>query len=245
MAVQLDDYATLRNDANLVHYMRLESATATVGSNMTNTNSVTFIAGQFNNAAHFVKASSQSLDLASDLGITNGNITIIAWVKVGTAPSSGNYTGFVGKADGGTFVQYGLWYNNPSGTLQVWFDREKGGVANQGVQLNQTLTIDTWYQLAMTYDGTNVRGYIDGAEVTGSPVAASGDGSSAEADGYEIGTLVGNSGGAHTGRYGDHDVDDVAIFSRALSATEISDFYNATAAATPSGRRRMLTGIGQ
>src|SRR3990167_878346 len=230
MAIQLDDYATLRNDANLVHYMKMESATATVGSNLTNNNSVTFVAGQFNNAGHFLKASTQSLELVSDLGITNGNMTYIAWVKITTAPGTGVNFGIVDKTDGGVFVRYQLGYRDSGGVKQVMFRRDRAGMADGGYNENQTLTVDTWYQLAMTYDGTNVQGYLNGATL-GTATAASGNGSASAADGYVIGARVADGGGVNTDWCANADIDDVAVFSRALSSTEISDFYNASSSA--------------
>ena len=156
-AVELEGYSALRNDANLVHYMRMESATATVGSNMTNQNSVTFVAGQFNNAGNYVAASTQALYLVNDLGITNGDITMIFWVSINSLPASDDFYTLVVKGDGGTFIDYFIVYWNVAGTPHVRFSRTKAGVANEWVDQTQTLTVDTWYQIAMTYDGISLR----------------------------------------------------------------------------------------
>jgi energy-converting hydrogenase Eha subunit B len=78
----------------------------------------------------------------------------------------------------------------------------------------------------MTYDGTNMRGYLNGALVSG-PTAASGTGGSA------FGSSVTYIGAGHDGgntaasflHFTSGIIDDAAIFSRALSAAEIATWY--------------------
>ena len=235
-AIELESYAVLRNDADLVHYMRLESATATVGSNMTNNNSVTFISGQFNNAGHFLRASNQSLYLASDLGIGAGAITLCSWVKITTQPANDTRFGIQGKDDGGLFVRYMIQYDDTGGTDRVRFLRNRTGVADGGYSVNQTLTTDTWYHICMTYDTTNIQGYLDGATL-GSATAASGNGSASAHDCYAIGAHCNDDGGGdgtNVDSRANADIDDAAVFDRALTSTEIADYYAATAAAGSS-----------
>ena len=233
MSIELEGYSTLRNDANLVHYMRMESATATVGSNMTNVNSVTFSAAQFNNGGVFSRASDTALYLGSDLGITNGAITFIGWVKFTAQPADGDLWPIFDKTDGGVFVRYGLYYTSSGGTKRLQCRRDRAGVADGGYTVDQTLSNDTWYQVAYTYDTTNVQGYVNGSAV-GTATAASGNGSASAVDAYVLGARA-NDDGAGDGVNHSHDmtglIDDAAVFSRALTSTEISDFYNASSSA--------------
>ena len=74
----------------------------------------------------------------------------------------------------------------------------------------------------MTYDGTNLRGYLDGSLVAG-PAAESGSGGTCGEPNY---TSV---GAIHSGGYMqfmDGEVDESSVWSRALSASEISQLYN-------------------
>lgn len=80
-----------------------------------------------------------------------------------------------------------------------------------------SLLPDTWYHAAVTYDGATVRLYVngqpDGQSAMGLDTQLSGDG-------LTIGLR-------HSGSRWQGEIDDVAIFDRALSAAEIAAVYQA------------------
>jgi len=86
-----------------------------------------------------------------------------------------------------------------------------------------TFEINTWYHVAATYDGTNMRVYIDGVEETSGafPAALSGP-INVSSHNCEIGS-DGFSSIHFSGQ-----IDDVRIYNRALSSDEIADLYVAT-----------------
>jgi len=108
---------------------------------------------------------------------------------------------------------------------------------------NQGLITGVWYHIAGTYDGSNVRTYINGVEF-GTGTAASG------AITYDAtGNLyMGAEEGASRNLFG--SMDDVRVYNRALSAQEVTQLYNSAkmtrenspsrASSTPSAGNRLV-----
>ena len=94
------------------------------------------------------------------------------------------------------------------------------GDTGSGVNTNASLPLDTWTHLAATYDGTTWRFYINGTEAANTN--AGGTLGPANAASLEIGAS-GTCGNTFPGL-----IDEVEIFNRALSASEIQAIYNAS-----------------
>jgi hypothetical protein len=149
---------------------------------------------------------------------TGNQITINAWVNpnssghgrpIAQKRSSSNVGGYTFET---TYSPFG-----PDDGLQwaIWF----GGTD----QLLQTpanvLTNGTWQHVAATYDGAAMRIYVNGVEVAS--VAASGS-IDPVSDAFVIGRNVTNTSFAWDGL-----IDEVQLFNRALSASEIQAIFNA------------------
>ncbi len=183
---------------------------------LTNNNSVAQDSGAFGGAANFgVVNTNKNLSVSNDLGITNGAITISLWVKLNTEIAADQWS-FCFKGDGGTHVTYGIIYEYNAGIRRVGFQRIREGVAGDGPYYNIALGTSNWYHLVMTYDGSNVRGYLNGALV-GGPTSSSGNGSAGGSDKFTI--------GGEASWYASCMIDDVSIFNRALTAAEIETIY--------------------
>ena len=167
------------------------------------------------------KASSDKAAIANDLGITGGNITLMGWFNPQAQPATNTNHGYASQGDAGTFVKYGIMYQDAAGTKQLRVARRREGVAEGDIIDNVTLSDGTWYHLALTYDGTNLRGYKDGVEMTNSPLATSGDGSASANDHAEICRVF---DGAADAAFGTVLAKDVYIFNAALSAANIIKF---------------------
>jgi concanavalin A-like lectin/glucanase superfamily protein len=228
---QVDRGGTLAT--NLVAYYKLEDATnflSTSSYNLTTTGTVLFDAGKVNNAADFSTNNTSSyLYTTSDLGINGGIVSISAWVNVTTQPSNTFVAAVHQFSNGSSHVDYDFWYVDSGGTKTLEFVRDRNGIASDFASVTTTLTTNTWYNLVLTYDGTDIRGYINNTLVAG-PASSTGSGFSGGPptdDGFEISGI--NKNGTHLWN---GQVDEVGIWNKVLDATETTDLYNGGAGQT-------------
>lgn len=129
------------------------------------------------------------LTVSSNLGITGANITIETWVNIRTAPTAGSFREIAIFFRGAT-SPYKVWeiaYLDSAGTKKLSFQQGRICVGNDYRQVNYDLGTNTWHHVAMTDDGTTVRGYVDGVEVVNG--ASGGAGSSCGSDEFNINDL--------------------------------------------------------
>lgn len=208
---------SLYNDANLVAYWELEDLNATIGGyTLTNTGTVAFNAAKFDNGADFgAEGSGKKLSIANDLGLTGNAYSFVGWFKITDAPASGNFLELLNHQGINGTDNEGMRYNNNSGTFEMWFHRVKNGISDETLTVTQTLTVGTFYHIAHTWDGTTMRGYINGVEIGNR--GSTGNGSSGITDGFNMSATGGTGGG--------YIADDVAVFTRALAAAEVLSIY--------------------
>jgi len=144
---------------------------------------------------------------SASLDITSA-ITMIAWINPDTLPS-GSYRDIVSKE-----LSYRVVIDG-NGKYKSYI---YGGPAGWNLSASSVST-STWQMLAVTYDGSNVRHYLNGVEDGNSPFSRSGDIQTGSYD-LQFGILTGNSN-----KY-DGLIDEVRIYDRALTASEISTLYN-------------------
>jgi prepilin-type N-terminal cleavage/methylation domain-containing protein len=166
-------------------------------------------AGTFNGASTYVNEGS-----GSALNLTS-YISIVAWVN--PSPSCANPCVVVGtNGVGSTLTAYDIYLRNaPGADIGVGFvtpDNLQHGGGTGG-----TVNYGQWNYLAMTFDGTTVRSYLNGVLVN------SGSATSSMTRNF-TGTYLGKyaSGGYFSGL-----IDDARIYNRALSTAEIQAIYNA------------------
>lgn len=190
---------------------------------LTNTNTVTYVAGKINNTARFVSGSSQKLSRSYIVGTTaGGSISISAWLRINNAPGANVRYTLASIAAGGTspYIAYILGYEDSGGTKRLWINRQKMAVANAENYYNTTLTTSTFYHLVLTYDGTTMTLYLNG-----SSVISQGQTGNGTAHGGADETVVG-AYHASQGNFMDGDIDEIGVWSRALSSTEVTSLYN-------------------
>jgi hypothetical protein len=139
-----------------------------------------------------------SLDLSTEM-------TLEAWVK--PSQLAGWRTVILKEGGGGqVYGMYGsAWGDHPSGHVNPGTE--------QWTQAPASLPVNSWSHLALTYNGTVARLYVDGAQV-----------SQANISGGPIQTSTGAlriGGNAPWGEYFHGLIDEVRIYNRALSAAEI------------------------
>lgn len=221
---------SLRSDANIKAYYRLNSGALTTdftanGYTLTNNNSISEVAGKFSGGASSGTGNTNKyLSINNDLGITNGAITVSMWVKINTTPTGSTVTSLFEHGDAASDVRYWIRYNGNSGTPQLSFNRQKENVANNQVTTNHTLSTTAFTHVVLTYDGTDVEGFINGASV--GTIGSTGDGSGGVDIDYTY-LFAARSQTPAVVFYSDAVIDDVAIFSRALTDAEILRIYKA------------------
>ncbi|MEA2096008.1 MAG: LamG domain-containing protein, partial [Candidatus Cloacimonadota bacterium] len=139
-------------------------------------------------------------------------LTISLWVKLDELPNTiTDITQHLG--DGNSKAHLRTTSDN-----KIYFAIAEKGSVNS----NTVLTANAWYYLTAVYDGSFVRLYING-NTDGTPDSASGDIVWGTINNAQIGGQTGGTGGLLKGSF-----DELHIYSRALTSTEITNIYNNT-----------------
>lgn len=150
-----------------------------------------------------------SIPDSSPLDVTN--ITISFWTKLDTT-SQTDGAGFVCKGDGGGGE---VWCIDVSGSIMRFYFWS-GGSAYASASTS-VLTTD-WTHVAATYDGSTSVIYINGT-----PEDTDNHGVSLDTNNHVVSIGARQSGGADYDYAIDGLIDDVRIYSRALSSTEVGE----------------------
>jgi hypothetical protein len=231
-----------QNGSIVSRWLLDESGTGTradiVGTNtLSNSNSVTNGAGYtapgatFDNSADYEASSSMSLfrgDNAS-LSIT-GNMAISMFVKLESAPSSGNNMAFLSKIDFGSANSYLFAYVNTGGTFFLDFTTSSNGSNLADAQVTQTLTLGTWYHLVMVYTAAagSAAFYLNGTQTgtTQTGLHTSIFDSGAE---FDLGRT------ANSASYYDGLMQDAILWNTTLTSGEASSLYTLYQTSSISG----------
>lgn len=171
------------------------------------------------------------------LDFLSNKITFSCWVKQLSYQRS-TYSGF---GNGGQFIiSQGRDYSDPTGANNNGFNLySSAGVPSVYCGLTytnagMTMVLNTWYHLATTYDGSNVKIYVNGelkstAAVSTPPQWTNNSGV----------FCVGKMAYGYTGedRYFPFvgNISDVRVYSTALSAEDIKELYNVSGSIDNSG----------
>ena len=141
----------------------------------------------------------------TNLPAANGAVTISAWLKLG---STATVQDAVALGDGGSNgVKLGI---QSVGSLAAW----TWGATPTTLASTLAPSDAAWHQVTFTYDGTNNRLYLDGA-LQSTTAAAHQSGATTVAD-------LGSYDGTHELMAAGGAVDDVRVYNRALTGTEVS-----------------------
>lgn len=214
----------LYSDADLVAYYKLEDATDDIGSNdLTNNGGTTFTSALFNNGANMgVTADGKWVYTNTNFTAAyNTPTTVVGWVKMTTDVSAGKTAigllvySFVGNPGRG-FTWVAEWNG---GTPRIKVRINSSGNDAQQEYYTTTLGTTNWHHFATTSDGTTLITYFDGVAISAG-VTLSGT-MNLPAPALSIGDGIQISSGSTI-------QDDVAVFKRVLTATEIDNLYNGT-----------------
>lgn len=203
---------------NLVSYWKLDEASGnaadSVGSNtLTNTNTATYSAGKLSNAVNFVAGSTQKLSKTSATGLPSGSDarTISCWFKTSDINQGGG-EGLVGY---GTYASVQLFSFSQGTSGKIAID-----IGAEARELNYTFSTDTWYHIVATLPGGGSKvftTYVNGVSVgditfTGTP--------------NTVNSLICFGTNLGSDNYWSGSLDEVGIWSRALTADEVSQVFN-------------------
>lgn len=188
---------------------------------------ITSVSGVVSNAVHFGGTSSDYISMADNPAISVGagtNFSISMWIKHDTGTIGGGNTVFViGHFGAVNDFGYGIYITSS----QFVFDLAPDGTSTTYQEFTKAFTVGTgWHFLVVTYNGSQIGMSIDGAAQTTSSYSSGIFDSTAD---FAIGNAPNNrtAGTSFLGA-----IDEVSIYKRALSDSEISDRYN-----SGSGRR--------
>ena len=209
------------NNIGLVGYWSFNEGTSTIandysGNGTTGTLTTTgsnlpqWVPGKFGSALSF-DGSSNYVNVPNGFTLSSG-YTWCAWMESPNAPTttSGLSLPISNKAAWG----FNWNYNNSSYVQAVWHDTSSGYAY---AQLTTPLQANTWYFICGSWDGSNdLDAYLNGTLQTTTTGVTS-----AEPPGgpFEIGAYSSGS------NYFNGTIDDVRIYDRALSATEVAGLY--------------------
>ncbi|MCK4782035.1 DUF2341 domain-containing protein [Candidatus Parcubacteria bacterium] len=158
----------------------------------------------------------------SSLLMGSGNFTVSAWIKAtsggdgwivvkGSGWSGGKRYGIAFTTDGG----------RSDGTIKVAIDDNS---TRKNVFSTSQYADGEWHFVAAMRDGDNLRLYIDGSEDANSPTDISGYSSLDNNRICSIGAIY-NEDTSAMAQYFNGAIDEVRIYNRALSSTEINEHY--------------------
>ncbi|HEU4687524.1 MAG TPA: putative Ig domain-containing protein [Vicinamibacterales bacterium] len=152
------------------------------------------------------------------LDVSGTGLTITGWVKSSSFSTSIDQR-FVSKStDTAEQNHYWMLGQTNNGQNLLRFRLKTGTTTTTLVASTGDLPIGAWYHVAATYDGSMMRIYLNGAEV--GAVQKTG----ALASNAAVPVNIGRSPDGSNAMHG--SIDDVRIYARALSASEISAVSN-------------------
>ena len=219
----------------LVGYWSMNEGTGTVagdGSGNGNqgvlTGGPTWVDGKRGKALNF-DGVNDYVNAGSDASLDKiglGARTVTAWINARSL-GEGNFGRIIDKNQGGAVGWLLYLCNSDSCVNGFRFNQTTTGTNNDIYDARNVLTFNKWIHVAFTYSGTvgtPAIFYIDGKSVTVS-TRTTGDGS-LDDDSANVATIGGST---PTDRTFDGLIDEVRVYNRALSATEIQALYKSGA----------------
>ena len=156
------------------------------------------------------------IDCGNAIAPTTG-YSASAWVNVTSFPTGSNVGTIIEKGYDGTDEPFSFNFRTPTEMRSFTYDGTLHGVTNHV----HGMSTGVWYHVATTFDGATWKLFIDGVEV-----AAVNDSTALVQN--SLNTYVGASWGINTVyRFLDAKLDDVRLFYRALTQSEITHLATA------------------
>jgi len=215
-------------DPNLVGWWKLDEGSGTTaydssgnGNDGTLQGNPQWVTGKIGGALQFDGDDSVNLGNANMLNLGTDNWTITAWIKT-------TITGTGDDNKGTVFANGGDWSGGIRFTLAV-SESQEGSITlttdddSTKVQATSSATVNdgVWHHVVGMRDGTTLNVYIDGIlDGTNSVPAGYNLSGTSQHDAY-IGTITDHTNNSLRKYFRDGAIDDVRIYSRALTQAEI------------------------
>ena len=216
------------NSNGLVGYWSFEDATGTKATDfsgngntgtLTNMEAADWVQGKRGKALSF-DGSDEYVDLGTSAGNFNNtdSFSVSAWINANTLNSTNRC--IVNRVTGSPANG---WEMRITTANKVRFLLASTS-ANYNGQDTTVLSTNTWYHVVGTWNGSDAKIFLNGVEDTSTPITQN-----------SVGTITGTrtlAVGANaitSSSYFPGSIDDVRIYNRALSATEVSALYNSGA----------------
>jgi hypothetical protein len=173
------------------------------------------------NRAYYFDGTSSYINCGNSTTFDLNNHTIVAWINIDSiVDPAGKH--IVGKVNSNTYETLSFGIKDSNNTIGTAF--ATGTEINHSLSSTTALQPNHWYYVAMTYDNSTVEFYIDG--VLDSSFSRTGT----------VRTCTNNLAiGRHNGDVSvtgpalfKGSIDDVRIYNRALSASEMQALYTST-----------------
>ncbi len=214
------------NDLGLVGYWSFDSGDVsgtTVldqsgnGNNGTTVNSPKQVPGKLAQALSF-NGTSQYVSVPYSASLAPPVVSVSAWAYYNSVPGNSDIVVRPYRASGWTspYVSYNI-HGSGGGGWVLW-NVAVGGTLHQVP--GPVISIHKWYHFVGTYDGTTLRFYVNGALYGTTPASGVID-----YTGGNEPTDIGGGGNANNQDF-PGIIDDVRIYDRALSASDVKQLYN-------------------
>ena len=226
------------NNGLVAYYPFNGNADDSVGNNNGTVYGAQWTAGYIDGALSF-DGDGDYVEIADDdsLDLTGG-ATLAAWINTNSLTT---WQGIVGRWNfaGSPDKESILLDLGPDLDNKLWFWISTDGTDSTTTNVTSNLQLtNTWYHVVATYDATTMRLYVNGQEENSTPKSGNIFVSDTE---WNIGAC--NYGGTpannHQKSFFNGLIDDVRIYDRALSSTEVTELYN-----IPEPATLLLLGLG-
>jgi len=205
---------------NLVAWWSMDEAGGTrydsySTNHLTDTKTIGSATGRQGNAANFLSANSEYLSIPdnTNLSMNGTNFTIAGWVKF--ASVGANYQVLVGKQGSGSLNEYQIYKDTNNKLVFSVYGNTSGSIAGI-ITTPESVSAGTWYFFTAEYDGAAVKISLNAGNFNNSSY------SSGAVDNINSFRLGANTDGA----YLNGSLDEVIIYKRSLSQSEINWLYN-------------------
>ena len=206
-------------DNGIISYWEFDVSSATqvdsVGSNDGTVDGATYTASGKINGGYDYDGSNDKIEVTDDATLDLGNnLTVSAWVRLETAVS---YFTFLCKGNLGTGDINYAFQTEGAGDKFRFFVLDAG--AHEHIDSTTSVVTNTWYHVVITVNGATAKLYIDGTLETTDTIFTTSIPTNAKA-------LFFGARDDGTTQFWNGQIDEVGIWSRALTSDEVTALYN-------------------